>query len=578
MGSNTAKNLTVILLLILNTTVFAQKPLNPPVDRGPKSKIELIRADSLVGENLNNPLRTFYGHVRFFHRGVFLDCQKAIHNGGSNNLVAYGNILINQGDSLTITGDTLYYDGNTRLAEIHGRKVILKDGETTLESKRLDYDLNQDLAYYPRPGVIHQDSVVLSSNSGYYNTSTKVFNYYGNVEILHPDFVLCTDTLDYDSNIHKAEFRTPTTIYSEDGTLKADRGYYFTDSKKSRFFGRSYVENEEYTLEADTLDFDTQKEEGFGQGHVIFFSKADSLYLYGDYGEKKSDQGFTKMTGNTLMQSISDGDTLFLRAEYIIAYNSLDSVLHRNNKNDADSLNIAASDSLTTQIDSTDTALIAPDSSFTDTVRNTDPNKIQFLIADGDVKIFRKDFQAVCDSLNYNLVDSVITFIVNPMIWSSENQLEGDTILVLMKKNKINTMFLRQKSFVIALDSVENFNQIKGREIVAYFDKDTNIDRVLVDGNGESIYFAMNEQNQVIGLNRVECSKMSLGFKERKVKRILFMGNPESKLIPPVEINTGDMKLDGFDWKMDQKPTKEEVVGSKFVRDIAVDNEPNREP
>jgi hypothetical protein len=249
------------------------------------------------------------------------------------------------------------------------------------------------------------------------------------------------------------------------------------------------------------------------------------------------------------MRSVTDGDTLFLRAEQIIAYNSIDSVYNAI----ADSTGII-------RRSKSDTAAI-PGVSNKDSTAAKERDTIEFLIADGSVRIYRDDFQAVCDSLNYNLVDSIITFIRQPMIWSNGNQLEGDTIEVFMKENKINRMFLQQRSFVISQDSVSNFNQIKGRQIVAFFDEDTSIKQVAVEGNGESIYYALDDRNKVIGLNRVECSRMTLNFFERKVKRISFVGKPESRLIPPVEINGQDTRLDGFDWKSENKPTREQVLG-----------------
>ena len=261
--------------------------------------------------------------------------------------------------------------------------------------------------------------------------------------------------------------------------------------------------------------------------------------------------GFTRLTGNALMRSVTDGDTLFLRAEQIIAYNSIDSVYNTI----ADSTGII-------RRSKSDTAAI-PGVSNQDSTAAKERDTIEFLIADGSVRIYRDDFQAVCDSLNYNLVDSIITFIRQPMIWSNGNQLEGDTIEVFMKENKINRMFLQQRSFVISQDSVSNFNQIKGRQIVAFFDEDTSIKQVAVEGNGESIYYALDDRNKVIGLNRVECSRMTLNFFERKVKRISFVGKPESRLIPPVEINGQDTRLDGFDWKSENKPTREQVLGHR---------------
>lgn len=530
---------------------LAQKPLNAPTDTGPKTEIRLIRADSLVGLNFENPTRTFYGNVRFFHRGVFMNCQKAIHNVGSNSIVAYGNILLNQGDTLKITGDTLYYDGNTRIANIYGKKVTLKDKSTVLVSRKVIYELNIDQAYYPVHGVINQDSTELSSDKGYYNTKSKKFKYIGNVQIINPDFVLCSDTLDYDSYTHRADFNSPTSIDSKDGKLTATKGYYYTDSKISRFFGRSKVENKDYSLQADTLDFNTELEEGYGVGKVNFVSFADSILIDGDFGEKKSAAGFTRMIGNAVLRAISDGDTLFLSADTLTIFD-FKSPNIKTDSLKADSIKI---DSI-----AIDTPITLEDS--LDAPKET--QKFSKLIAYGGVKVYRDDFQAVTDSLHYDLIDSVITFIRNPMIWSTDSQLEGDTITAKMVNNKLNTMHLNQKSFIISLDTVKNFNQIKGRDIMAYFDENSQIKKVQVAGNGESIYYALDEGNHTIGLNKVLCSEMTLSFQQKKVKRIIFKGNPESKLIPPVEIKENDHKLDSFDWQYENKPKKEDIIGSKI--------------
>jgi hypothetical protein len=376
---------------------------------------------------------------------------------------------------------------------------------------------------------------------------------------------LCTDTLVYNSETKKADFHTFTTIKSLDGDLSASEGYYYTDTKKSRFYGRSLVENEEYTLEADTLDFNMTTEEGFGVGNVAFFSKKDSLYLNGDFGEKLTSKGFTRISGNTLLRTISKGDTLYLRADNINAYQHIEDVLKKNNPIIPDSL--ISNDSLNLTSDS----LLVHEKIDTlkmdmavDTTKKNEVDKMEFIIAYGNVMIYRNDFQSVCDSLNYNLVDSVINFTGKPMIWSDDNQLKGDTINAFMSNNKIQKMFLNQNSFVIAIDTVNNFNQIKGRQIQASFDNQTQIKQVDVEGNGESIYYAVDDFNKLIGLNRVECSKMKISFIDKKVKRIAFLGNPESKLIPPIEIGNKEQRLSDFSWEIDKKPSKKTVLGSNF--------------
>lgn len=551
---------------------FSQKPLNQPVERGPKSQIQLIRADSLVGTSGLEQKRIFIGNVKFRHRGVDLWCNRAIHNVGSNNIQAFGNIYINQGDTLTITGDTLYYEGNTRFAKIFGKKVTLTDDSTKLVSVQVNYELDKDLAYYPFPGVVSKDSSVLSSKSGYYNTSTKDFQYFGDVEIKTPTSLLCTDTLLYNGNTGLAIFNTFTEITSVDGTLSAFKGNYNTKTKQAAFFGRSQVENEAYFLKADTLKFNNELQEGYGRGNVLFHSKDENLYINGSFGEKIKSAAYTKMVGNTLTRKIEGTDTLYMRADSVIAYDSKSKAFPKDTTNKLltkrvknDSLVVKADSIVLDSIKTNPLVNLTVNDSTKTAKTDSSKTRVEFMIANGNVKIYREDFQATCDSLNYDLVDSLISFFGKPIIWNDDSQLEADSVNAVLVKNKINKLYLNQRSFVISQDTVGNFNQIKGRQIEALFDSTSAIDRVNVYGNGESIYFALDERNKLVGLNRVICSKMNLKFAEKKVKRISFVGVPESKLIPPHEIGAQMDKLDNFDWKIEQKPTKKEIIGSIIV-------------
>jgi lipopolysaccharide assembly outer membrane protein LptD (OstA) len=557
----------IVVLCLWANTGFSQKPLNQPVDRGPKSQIQLISADSLVGTSGLEQKRIFIGHVKFRHRGVDLWCSRAVHNVGSNNIQAFGNIYINQGDTLTITGDTLFYEGNIRFAKIFGKKVTLTDDSTQLVSIQVNYELNKDLAYYPFPGVVSKDSSVLSSKSGYYNTATKEFQYFGDVEIKNPTSLLCTDTLLYNGNTGLAIFNTFTSITTKDGTLSAFEGNYNTKSKEAEFFGRSQIENDAYYLKADTLKFNNELQEGFGKGNVLFHSKDENLFINGNFGEKVKSAAYTKMVGNTLTRKIEGKDTLYMSADSVIAYDSKMKISSLKKEQTAslttDSL-LTANDSTIIGMRDSLATLVKPDAS---TLAKTDSSKtrVEFMIASGNVKIFRNDFQATCDSLNYDLVDSLISFFGKPIIWNGDNQLVADSINAVLVKNKINKLYLNQRSFVISQDTVGNFNQIKGRQIEALFDNSSEIELVNVYGNGESIYFALDDLNKLVGLNRVICSSMNLKFADKKVNRIAFIGVPESKLIPPQEIGAQMDRLDNFEWKINEKPTKEAVLGSIFM-------------
>ena len=589
LGQTTLKCLILSLFfLFLYGKTNAQKPLNPIQDNGPKSKIELMRADSLVGENSLTRTQTFLGNVIFLHRGVRLGCDKAVHNLSSNFIEAYGHIVVNQGDTLTIVGDTLMYDGNMRIARVFGKQVILRDKKVTLRTTKIFYDLNRDQAYYPVPGVLNQDSSKLSSKEGYYNTKTKFFRYIGDVEILNPNYTLCTDSLDYDTYSKQAIFKTFTTIKSKNGDLSAYKGKYNIKTKVSYFEGRAKVANVDYSLEGDTLNFDNSKGSGTANGNVVFVSFMDSLVVVGNKGLRIGESGLTKIMGETVAERISQSDTLLISSDtlYVFEKQNLKDTVKTDSlqKKQIDLkpkilVEKPAVEKPVVQKNSKKKgalqkkeekiAVIAqPETSKTDTTTNKAPKKkdIEKIIADGHVKIFRKEFQSLSDSLIYNLKDSLIFFYQNPIIWNGENQLEADTMIITLKNDKLKLMRLIQNSFVVQVDTIKNFNQIKGRKINAIFDNNAVLETIKVEGNGESVYFALDDKNKIIGLNKVQCSTMQFYFKEKKIKQIVFRGKPESLLVPPKEITKEDMKLEKFEWKVANKPTKEIVIGKKFSK------------
>lgn len=534
----------VLVFLLITSFSFAQKPLNPPPPSSPSSVIHLLSADSLVGVNqLPYLTRQFLGNVSFQHRGAILYCQSAIQNETINRLEAFGKIKIVQGDTLTITGDTLYYDGNTRFARVLGKKVVLTDKKVTLTTRVVEYDIQRNRAYYPVRGEIVQDSSILRSEKGYYNTRSKIFNYKENVEIINPKYTITTDSLQYNARTKLAYFKAPTLIKSKDGDILANAGStYNTETQLSNFKGRSKIINEDYTLTGDTLNFDQKTESGYAKGNVELVSKKDKIILNGNMGVRDGKMGFTKIMGNALMRNTAERDTLYLSADTLYAYERKDSL-------------IAKSDSLMAK---------------TDTLKKTNQSestasKMEKLLAFGHVKLYRSDMQSRCDSLLYDLKDSVIHFFTKPILWNDKNQSEADTIHVYMKNNKVSRMYMINQSFIIAKDTSQNFNQIKGRKIEAFFNPQTRLEQVIVEGNGESIYYALDDKNKLIGVNRVECSKMNMRFKEDKINRISFLGKPDAKLVPPAELTNDTNRLDGFNWREKEKPTKEEVLGLKFA-------------
>ena len=149
----------------------------------------------------------------------------------------------------------------------------------------------------------------------------------------------------------------------------------------------------------------------------------------------------------------------------------------------------------------------------------------------------------------------------DPILWNDNSQMTSDTINFELINNIINKMILNRNSFIISLDKMKNFNQIKGRKMVTYFDDNNYIKNINVTGNGESIYYALHEDdNRIIGLNYMICSDMNIIFDNNEIESITFFQNPKAKLIPPHEIKDKDLHLKGFKWRENERPNLEDVV------------------
>lgn len=555
-------------LLLLGTSAWAQvgRPAAPGTSSGATEQVQILNADSLeVNQVPGSATRRLVGHVRLQHKGALMFCDLAIQNASANVVEAYGNVRILQGDTITVKGDTMYYYGNTRSSTLLSR-VSLRDTKMTLTTSRLDYDMANGIAHYPSKGRIVDKDNVLTSEEGYYDTRFKQFTFIRNVKLVNPKTTLTADSLLYNSATKLATFQGPTKIVNKDGTLVAREGTYNTVTRISNFRKRATAYTEKYTLTGDTLDFDNQTELGIAKGNVVLVGKENNTIITGDNGRYNGKAGVSRVTGNALVRSLVSKDTLYMRADTLFSY---------------------------------------------DTPSGSTEKRPRKLVGHRNVLVYKSDLQSRCDSLVYAVSDSIIYFYKKPIVWSDAYQMEADTLTAKLKNNRINTLLLRGRSFVISQDSLQYFNQIKGRSITASFknvldtirpkpvatarkgtktartapakvttpprtatavagqfkvEDKTELNRVVVEGNGQSIYYVVDDKNVFTGMNRVDCSKMTIDFKKGRVGNIRFYGSPDGALTPPKLITDEKKKLDGFRWRVTEKPTKEQVInGAKAV-------------
>jgi hypothetical protein len=306
-----------------------------------------------------------------------------------------------------------------------------------------------------------------------------------------------------------------TRFQNEEGTLNALGGYYNTVTKASEFL-KSQVETTDYLITGDKIYLDRVRQYLYASGNVRMTSKdqKNKTIITGQLAQHWRNLGKSKVSGSPVMRSLVSGDTLFISADTLIS------------------------------------------------VDYKDPKKKDFLYAYYDVRLFKSDLQGKCDSLSYNLTDSTMFLNYNPILWSNNSQLVSDRMRMLMKNRTIDRMYLYNNAFIISQDTLLNLNQIKGRDMTAFFEKG-DIRRVDVNGNGESIYFALEADTAVTGMNKTICSDMVLKFKDRKLQTISFITNADANFIPPHELKEPDKRLKGFKWRIEEKPTKQVVLARR---------------
>ncbi len=453
------------------------------------------------------------GNVKFVQGKTTIYCDSAFAYDKTNSMEAFGHVrIVDMEDSVTITSEKLLYDGNGRLARLRNN-VVYRDDSISLYTDNLDYDMINKSATYFDGGRIVDGINTLESDKGTYDTEGKMMIFTDNVKMTTPDYTLEAGNLVYNLITKIARTSSETTITTKDGkVLKSQQSSEFDTQHNTSLFYSGEVDTESYYLKGDRLMFDNHLGAYTATGHVYVLGKKDEVIITGDRADFWQDKGLAKVYGDPLLKKAMNEDTLYLRADTLL---SIDDSLEANKR----------------------------------------------LLAYRNVKIFKNDVQGKSDSLAYFLADSVIKFYQDPVIWNQESQITADSIEVLVKNGNIDRMITRVNSFIISQDSTANFNQIKGRKMIAYFDG-SNIRNVDVTGNSESIYFIADEENprKLIGMNRIICSNMKIIFTDNQVSDIRFYTNPEGKFIPPHELKESLKKLEGFKWRVEDRPRLDEIL------------------
>lgn len=487
--------------------------------KAPRKKVDervyLIHADRLSFDRYGRrpDAQVLNGHVSFRHKGATLTCDSAYFFEATNSFEAFGHVKLKQGDTLTLVSDYAYYDGNEQMARSR-RNVILTHRGTKLYTDSLDYDRLYNLGYFFEGGKMVDNKNVLTSDWGEYDTETRdaVFNY--DVKLKNPKFYLETDTLYYDVHTRLAHVTGPSTVTSGKSMVKTQDAYYDTNNDKARLFGRSVLVDEAKEITGDSLFRDEKKGTAEGFGNVIYRDKQNKNEMYSEYFWYDENQGYAYATDHAKLVDYSQKDTLYLHGDTLkmVSYNvNTDSVWRK-------------------------------------------------LHCYYKVRMYRKDMQAVCDSLVYNSKDSVMTMYKDPIAWNVNRQLLGEVIDIFMKDSTIEHAHINGQALSIEkIDEKDHFNQVSSKDMFAYF-INGDIHQSDAIGNVQTIFYPVDEKDSTFqGLNYLETDTMRMYLQERKLQRIKT-NKASGTTYPMTQIPSNKYHLTQFAWFDYVRPTDKDDI------------------
>lgn len=465
-----------------------------------KSKVYLLHSDVLRKTLDRSDVQVVVGNVVFRHDSLYMYCDSAYYFDQINSFEAFGNVRMEQGDTLFVYGDHLYYDGMTQIAQMR-MNVRMENRTTTLLTDSLNYDRVYSLGYFFDGGTLMDEQNVLTSEWGEYNPQTKqsVFNY--NVKLVNPQFTLTSDTLRYNTATKVANIVGPSDILSDNNHIYSESGYYNTQTGEADLYQRSVLTNEGKQLTGDTLFYD--RNEGVGEAfhNMVMTDTINKNMMTGDYGYYNEKTKYAFATRKAVAIDYSQGDSLFLHA---------DTLMMKTFQLDTDSM-------------------------------------YREMRAFHKARFYRTDVQGVSDSLVFSTKDSCLTLYDNPIVWNKNQQLLGEKILVYMNDSTIDWAHIINQALSVEMVDSTKYNQVTGKEMKAFF-TDGEMKKVEVIGSVRLVYYPMDSDSTLIGMNVSETSKLEIYLEKQKLDHMVMSPQSNGTLYPLPQIPKGKDKLDNFVW------------------------------
>ena len=447
------------------------------------------------------------GQVYIVHEGVEMWCDQAFVYLKNNFVKAYGAVRLSQGDTITLNSNYAEYNGNTQFAFASGR-VVLTEPQTTLQTDTLYFDRIKQQAYYRTGGIVRDSASVLTSKSGRYFAESKKYQFLSSVKIVHPNYTVNSNQLDFFSESGGAFLYGPSTVEGKNSTVYCERGYYDTRGDTGYFLKNSRVDYENRTLYGDSIYFDRNKNFASATNNIRVLDTMNQSFVRGHYAEVFREKDSVFITKRAVAITVRDKDSIYVHADTLQITGKPDSRILKGYYR---------------------ARLFRPGS------------------------ITEDPMSGKCDSIYVNEKNGITKMLRNPVLWSGENQMTGDTIHLLSDTTteQLDTLKVFNNAFLIQKDSL-GFNQVKGEKLTGLF-TNNELDTVNINRNTQVIYYSRNDKEELIGIDNTVSSSIQMYLEDQQITGIRFINKASGKVYPPSMLPENARLLSGFLWRGDER-------------------------
>ncbi|WP_394970858.1 OstA-like protein [uncultured Croceitalea sp.] len=449
--------------------------------------------------------------VQFEHQGADLWCDIAIVYSKENRMRAIGNVRLQQGDSIEMNSGKMTYSGETKLAKAW-EQVNLADGQMTLTTDTLYFDREKQESYYRSGGKVVDSVNVLTSLIGTYFTELKKVQFRKNVHVDNPEYTIDSEQLDYYRTSKNAYMYGPSTIVGEEYTIYCERGFYDTKIEQGYGVKNTTINYSNRIIEGDSVYFDKVTSFASATNNIVVTDTINKGIIRGHYAEIFKEKDSVFVTKRAVAINLVEQDSIYIHG---------------------------------------------------DTLMVTGKPEARVIRAFRNAKFYKKDLAGKCDSIHSEEKTGITQLIKEPILWNVDNQMTGDSIHLIsdLETEKLDSLKVINNAFIIALDTVSKtgYNQAKGKDLFGKF-IDNELKIIDLVKNTEVIYYMYNDDQELIGIDKTICSKIRMNMQNNDIDELIFYINPDGDIFPEKDLPVDSRKLKGFIWRGNERILSKEAI------------------